>query len=332
MAALLAAFTSCQKDDIVAEDNIGVPMTLTVSIGDLTTRTAYSDAEGGLKVEWKAGDQVSVVSYNSNGNSGILQSCDTFTATGSGNSTTFTGTYTGSADAPLIRVVYPALTETRSISDVTGWATPAVSGRYTQTPVFVMSTSTCYSRFNLSYMNQLTDNDPSHLKYYDSMTGTATLDGNSLSASLHKNISVFKVVINTSNIPAGTVMKYVRLSSNMGRCFGVAGWSYSTRDFNNENSGSFYPETSLFLGSNSTGAGGETYVTGITKTDGDDELVVYIPNIRMNSAGSYAIAAGNTFSVGITVTSGKSYEKQITLTDDFIIEVGKVNTIKATVK
>ena len=61
----------------------------------------------GLKKEWKSGDKISVISLKS----GSVVTVDSFTAEANGSTSSFSGIYTGSADATLA-VVYPALENT----------------------------------------------------------------------------------------------------------------------------------------------------------------------------------------------------------------------------
>lgn len=61
----------------------------------------------GLKKEWEAGDKISVISLKN----GSIATVDSFTARSKGRSVSFSGNYTGAANASLL-VVYPAMENT----------------------------------------------------------------------------------------------------------------------------------------------------------------------------------------------------------------------------
>lgn len=315
-----AVMVGCSKEDIPSE-SAGIPMTINVSIGDAATKTTYTPDGGALKVEWEAGDQISVVSI---GSDNIAKTCDTFTASAGGSSAEFTGTYTGAADAKMIRVFYPALTETGSLNGTNGWVAKTVAGMYDQ-PFFAVSNENTFSKFSFTYSNQFADGDASHLKYYDSMSATLTSVDELETVTLAKNTSIIKLIINTSSIADGSSVKSVHFE-NLGAVspFNYSDWHYSNDDFGNatHNSSKYL---NINLGSY---LGGYTF-TGITKTSSDNELVVYLPNM-----GDITMKGGDQYSITVTTYLDgveKRYKKTVTLPSNISIHRGSCFTISATV-
>lgn len=90
LLSLLLACSACQPEAAVDPES--------------QSRSFQASLSGGIKNKWHSGDQVSVISVHN----GVIATVDSFTATGEGQEVQFTGTYTGSEDAPLV-VVYPAM-------------------------------------------------------------------------------------------------------------------------------------------------------------------------------------------------------------------------------
>lgn len=326
IAAAVAVMTGCSKEEI-SEMSAGVPMTINVAIENAATRTTYAADGGAIKVRWEAGDQVSVVSF---GSDNVARTCDTFTTAEGGSSASFTGTYTGAADANLIKVFYPALTATGSIHDVTGWVTPSIKGQYTSWPRFAISNSGIYCRINFNYVNQWANDDPSHLKYFDSMSAAVSSTANLSDVTLAKHSSVIKLVIDISSIPDGSVIKYVGLrNTDFKSRFDLEGWAYAYSDVDFARTGAYTSsELGIYLGTNETGTGGNSYVTGFVKNAGENSLVVYMPHM-----GGTKLSAGEgyTISVGTGTEGMDKYVKTITLPRDLVITMGTCYTIYAKV-
>lgn len=321
IATVAAVMTGCSKED-VPEVSTGIPMTINVSIGDAATKTTYTPDGGALKVEWEAGDQISIVSI---GSDNIAKTCDTFTASAGGSSAEFTGTYTGAADAKMIRVFYPALTETGTLGGTTGWVSKAGPGMYDGEPFFVVSNKDVYCRFRYAYSNQLADGDPSHLKYLDSMSATIDSVDELGTVLLTKNSSVIRLVINTSAIDEGWKMQYVELK-NISRfgTFEPGDWHYTTDDYRTVNHGGS-ANIMIYCGEY---LGNYNY-SCFTKTSSDNDLEVFIPFM-----GNTTLKAGDEYTVTVNALQGsltKKYTKTVTLPSDIVIPNGSCLTISATV-
>ena len=342
LALCAGIFASCTKEEAVQTEAVkGVPMSFTASI-TAATKTSYEDDATAktLKTSWAVGDKISVITLD---DSNAVQTVDNFTAQAAGSSATFSGTFTGGDSPATIIVCYPAYDNGTALvgssNTYTYTTSPSVDAVYGGANLcrfgLCQSNNASYKKFDFSYMSQFADGDPSHLKYYDYMYGTATLDGATLTGvTMSKNITVFKVTINTSAIPEGTAMKCVRLKigSNL---FGTGSWSYSYAPAQS-NIGGKNNTISLYLGSNSSGGSDASSFSGITKTAGDDELVVYIPNnIQNGTSTTYAYDENNikyfTVSVGCGESAATVYSKEAMLTKDFYMVAGKVETISATV-
>ena len=325
------AFAGCAKENVT--DNKGIPMTLNVSIEN-ATRTTYTPDGNALKVEWEPGDKISVLSFDASTAAGKALTNDIFTTETGGTTASFSGNYTGAENSPLIRVVYPALTTTGTILGTTGWASEPGNGMYKE-PIFVVSNTTDYQRFSFPYYSQLSDNDPAHLKYYDYMYGTVSSINEVEDVKLVKNTAVIKAVINTSAIETGEVMKTVgiKLNGTISKIFNDQDWAHSsTRLYSAGNYGTNY--IYLSLGNNSSGNGGSAYFDGITKTEGDNELVAFIPIMRISNTNDYILFPSGydlTLSIGCGKDGVKMYSKTVTLTNDIQIEIGTCFTLTATV-
>lgn len=295
---------------------------------DQVTRTDYSQDGGAIKGVWEKNDKVSVLSYKGR----KVQTCDTFTTSESGSSVTFTGTYTGDSDADMTKIIYPALTSTGTIDEVTGWADPLVSGMYSGHRFCILDANRYDNyrcAFDFSFASQPTDGSPSFLKYYDYMDATVTDITNVTSASMEKNISVIRAVINTASIPAGTIMKRVRVT-NSASVFSTSGRYTDAVKFNSSPDYTYGVE--VYLGKNSSGEGSISSFSGITKSASDNELVVYLP-FMSNNGKNTVLSSGN--SLTITVFCGADgdieYSKTSTLSKDLVIHPGGCFTLKASV-
>lgn len=340
-SAVVALAAACSVDNLepVQQEKQGIPMTLNVSIGDMTKATYSDPSDGTLKVEWEAGDKISVISYSSDNTSGTALTCDVFETSEGGASAKFTGTYTGAEDAPLVRVVYPALTQTGTYKDYgdndrAGWSSSPLEYSH-GFPVFGVSSDGNFQHFNFLYTYQKSSGDASHLEDYDYMSAVVEDLGNISEVTLQKSTSVLRLVLNLSSLLAGMdasncLLDKLTVSLDDEKGFGTAGWSYSTQSiYYHSNQGDY---ASIYLGR----------PNGISLTDfvgGGDagKIVLYIPVT--------AFAEANTVPDRITLKKdatlkilleGKvnggnaSWSKSIKLKNDIDIPVGSCFTMKAT--
>ena len=110
-AALLVA-ASCQKNDnapsVEGIKYNPIDVVLSAAIEGVDTKVSYTEDANVLKATWKAGDKISLVALDADGNA---LSNDVFETTTAGASAKFSGTYSNPKGAVMVSVFYPALTE-----------------------------------------------------------------------------------------------------------------------------------------------------------------------------------------------------------------------------
>lgn len=184
ITAVFAVLVSCQKSEepqaSVSETN-PIEMTLNVSIASDDTKVTYTDDDNVLRTAWEVGDKVSVLGLDINGK---LLTNDVFTATTSGKSATFSGTYSNDSWTKKVFVIYPALSEGEGTAE-SNWSSESgvVYGAYK----------------NNSYLQvrhpdvSNTLNDPSHLKNVAVLYGEAQMTGSEFDVTLSHQTYVIKL-------------------------------------------------------------------------------------------------------------------------------------------
>ena len=222
LALVAVAFTSCSKDDINTDNNKFAEISLTASIDGLT-RSAYTDGTDGIKMTWDAEEKISIVKYEAEGKIVGVYNLSSTGAEGRENAV-FTGTVdmSGSAQYKYL-AVYPAVE-----GSGTSWGNLGKfpSGSTTSEPINQMDfdESKGYPTFIISQFSrtpQDMSNPLGHLKQYDLMYGTVTMNGSTANTTLTKYTSIFKFVltlpeqgesadvINTFTITAGNNNTYL---------------------------------------------------------------------------------------------------------------------------
>lgn len=314
LAAALFGLAACSNNDEIVEEPAvkGIPMTLTASIGSpSSTRTAYEwdGTNKILKVTWKSGDKVSLVSYDA---SGVAQTNDIFTTTGSGSSAQFTGTYTGSETASRVCVVYPALTEA---DEYEFYYEDNASNR-----VFSISKTTGKCTVAFNYPTQSGNDDPSYLAYYDLMYGVV-LDLSNPSVELTKLTCVYRVEVDVTSVADGYGVGDVGIAT-----------SESVKVFklydDNANSNFTYDGANMVKWeSSSEGFGFDTGKfsikngsSSLKKTAGMDKVIAYIP----------VLATGKKIPSGTELRICNTSSSITTKSELSLTEPGKVYVFKGT--
>lgn len=188
---------SCQKQTskTTATGREGVPMSLIVSI-DEATKSSYTADGNALKATWDASEEISVITYKDY----YIQTIDNFTYAGDGGkaSVDFSGTFTGQSildEGGELYVIYPAL------SGIYGTVNRSASyNRGFNSGYFECKNDKSGQRisFTDAYNFQIASGagTTSYIKYVDFMSGTATFEGGVPKATLAKQMSLFKIVIN----------------------------------------------------------------------------------------------------------------------------------------
>ena len=222
LALVAVAFTSCLKDNVNPDNNKFAEISLTASIDGLT-RSTYTDGTDGIKMTWDAEEKISIVKYEAEGKIVGVYNLSSTGAEGRENAV-FTGTVdmSGSAQYKYL-AVYPAVE-----GSGTSWGNLGKfpSGNTTSEPINQMDfdESKGYPTFIISQFSrtpQDMSNPLGHLKQYDLMYGTVTMNGSTANTTLTKYTSIFKFVltlpeqgesadvINTFTITAGNNNTYL---------------------------------------------------------------------------------------------------------------------------
>ncbi|MBR2855929.1 MAG: hypothetical protein IKB85_00675 [Bacteroidales bacterium] len=184
IAAVCAVLASCQKTEepkVSHEETNPIDMTLNVSIASDDTKVTFEDVDNVLRTAWEVGDKVSVVAVDA-GNK--LLSNDVFTATSSGKSATFTGTYTNDTWANEVFVIYPALS--------VGSGTAESKWKSESGVLYAAYKGNAYFEVSHPDVSNVL-NDPSHLKNVAVMHGQATMSGSEFDVTLAHQTYVIKL-------------------------------------------------------------------------------------------------------------------------------------------
>lgn len=207
LALVAVAFTSCLKDNVNPDNNKFAEISLTASIDGLT-RSTYTDGTDGIKMTWDAEENISIVKCEVNG--GKIVGVYNLSSTGAAGreNAVFTGTVdmSGSASYKYF-AVYPAVSGSGTSwgnygkfpngntagNDLINQMNFADSDGY---PCFITST---FSDTPQDMVNPL-----NHLKQYDLMYGTVTMNGSTANTTLTKYTSIFKFVLTFPEQEGGT--------------------------------------------------------------------------------------------------------------------------------
>ena len=312
----LVAAVSCSKTETPAEqpeESVGVPMTLTATIGGPETKMTMAEDGNALKATWDASEKISVITYTGSGDGVRVQTIDTFEYSGTAGvkSADFTGTFTGDA-AHNIWVVYPALEydsvkgDYRSASGLLyGVKKESESGDYR---IYVDYWGGSYT--------QTANADPSFL-VDNLLTGTGTVSGSALTVDLKPAFGVLKMTLTLPAAADGRTVYGVQVTTN-NAIFRSAGPS------------SFTNIPDLTYGSSATsGMIALNGATGIA-VPVDRKLVCYMPILPLSSFGAGGITTievvvANAYtSSGIYWGSAYSATKTLTANPAIAAEAGKM--------
>lgn len=203
---VMVTAAACSKmENIPAEEALGIPVTISATIGDgIDTKATYTPDGNILKTAWEASETITAITLDGSGN---VVTVDNLTYSGPAGKKTvdFTGTLSSGATSN-IRVFYPALEATPYETDTYGTPIPdgktSNSARYIHNVIIGKRTIT----FSSYDSTQSADGSTDHLKQAFLYEGTGTLSGSTLSVSLTPLSSVLKV---TFTLPAEAVGKQV---------------------------------------------------------------------------------------------------------------------------
>ena len=330
-AALLAILAvSCDKADVPSSEPAakGIPMTLTATIVSADTKVDVVDDETNrvLKCNWEVGDKVSVISLDA---SNYPTANDLFTATTTGKTATFSGTFTGGSPDRVV-VIYPALTEGDG-SSTNKWRSPSHNGGFTTNGLLQdVQTDYEYMLLQTSYYLQSKLNSAEHLKNYLVMSGEANksdLSTNKLTVDLVHRTAVLKVKF---TLPASG--KTVTRVDVFGNKFDASSFYYAKRGWlafetitSSFGADSNQNYTSMFIGANivDSSSGSGLPVSGTTAT-------VYIPFVPNGSAGEVTFETNDYLTVRVYYSGGKA-EAKPKFTSNKTLQAGKLYTVNVSV-
>lgn len=223
LGVALCGLASCTIQDVVTDSTLDcakIPMTLTASFaGDSNTKVSFTD-NSGLKGTWDANETLSVISCDGSGN---VLAVDNFTSSGAAGRTTaeFTGTLSAASPAKIIcwyPAVYPIEGE---------YAYGSTSYDASINGLKFRGIGNMYGRYSFDYINQVADNDLSHIAKRGIMSGTAEVDGSNLTTTLVHNDCVLKC---TFTFPESvSVVNSIR-ASLQSSAWGQGGWFYANNN------------------------------------------------------------------------------------------------------
>lgn len=314
----LVAAVSCNKTETPAaqpEENPGVPMTLTATLGGPETKVTMNEDGNVLKSTWDASEKISVITSTGSGYSARVQTIDTFTYSGAAGqkSVDFTGTFTGDA-AHNIWVVYPALEydsvkgDYRSASGLLyGVKKESDGGNY---------------NINVNYWEgsytQTANADPSFL-VDNLLTGTGTVSGSALTVDLKPVFGVLKMTLTLPAAAAGETVYGVEVTTTGGySIFRGAGGSNSFTNIPDLAYGSYAASGKIALNGS----------TGIA-VPADRKLVCYMPILPRSSFGegsitSIKVRVAKIYSSGIFWSGTYTATKTLTADPAIPVEAGKM--------
>ena len=321
LALVAVAFTSCLKDNVNPDNNKFAEISLTASIDGLT-RSAYTDGTDGINMTWDAEEKISIVKCEVNGGKIVGVYNLSSTGTAGRENAVFTGTVdmSGSASYKYF-AVYPAVE-----GSGTSWGNYGKfpNGNTTgNDPINQMNfaESIGYTTFITSTFTdtpQDMSNPLNHLKQYDLMYGTVTMNGSTANTTLTKYTSIFKFVLTFPEQEGGTAdeIKTFTISANNSNTYLYKNAWFRT-DYDTFNSNNHQSSRSMLLN------GAAAYKIPSTNRT----VTLYMP-----------VAGDVTFYANDVITlqckdSGNEVIFEGTKdvgTSDRVCEAGKVHTITAT--
>lgn len=323
------AFIGCSKNDDISELK-GEQFSITATIGDVQTRTSYTDqtadANKGLKVAWEENETISVIELDYQKK---WQAVYQFT---SNNAAGETATFTAPAefnkkDDCYYVAVYPALQST-------GWTgdneTHYYSGAAANLTTIELRGASGDGLFRMgssflagnNRIFQIAANDANHLKNYDAMVSAVEFNGSTANINLTKLNAVIKWDLQLPAEAVGTTIKQVVLSSTNGAIYYSA-----TLDFSNLLEGKTWWSVGNSAARYSMSLGNITGTTGFTVPEGG-KVSIYMPVYGSKSGQSEMCKLSSD--VDYTISIDGKYSATASPTSDILLEQGKVYVFTAT--
>ena len=262
-----------------------------------------------LKAAWEKDDQISLVALDRSGN---VLSNDVFSATGSGSSTQFSGSYSNPDEAASVAVFYPALTEGDG-SDSTPWYSKFYDSNQSFGTLCDLKKNNNTITWGSASQLQPKNADPSFLKNMVVMRGevsdiTSLVSGKA-SATIKNCCYVIKMNIKMPSTFSNAQQITLKASATISHY----GWTYAKSNFGIRNGNT---ANTISIGLGKELAEDTQMGTGFPI---DDSITAYLVGY---TACSLNLTSGQTLTVSIDNKS--EYTKKQTLTSKITLEPGKM--------
>lgn len=333
VAAALLVAASCQKNDNASSvEGIKynpVDVVLSAAIEGVDTKVSYTEDANVLKAAWKAGDKISLVAIDADGNA---LSNDVFETTTAGASAKFSGTYSNPAGAVMVSVFYPALTEGEGTA-AKPWQSKKREGTGLSDPkplLYDVVKEQQYITVRPMYQLQRGNGDMSNVDEAVVMRGKITDFPALVSGDVNVTLkSICYVVKVTAKVPSGydrlTRIELNTTESTSSTPMGFSGWTWL-----NDRFGIYYgnPQSYCAVGLGTTfQSGGSSLGTGVSP-DGSGNIVAYI----IGYTGEPCVLPSGTV-LEIRAGYGSSpakFKETKTLAKDISLEPGKMYRVNVT--
>ena len=316
--ALLGACTAVQEKPETMQD--GTLLSLSVSMEDLSSKTAYTPENAVLKCSWNAGDSVSVLSLKN----GKVYRVDQFVTAAGGRTAHFQGAFHGQ-DAERVVCVYPPLTGGQMV----GYNSRRLPGSSEGNFHLAIGDDYLTSANNGHIVfSQLSNGDASHLAYTDLMTGVVDFSAPEAGVVMSKHSDVLAISASLPELAVGEKLRSMTLKLSAGAPF-----AYTPATL---------PLVSAGLWSAGTGVSSVTLHFGsywlgqFTGAPSDSQVVTaYIPVLPLQGASS--LQGDEPRALSITVNTDRAvYEAVSTIpartggADVYAFSGGQVDHLSAT--
>ena len=333
VAGALLVAASCQKNDNASSvEGIKynpIDVVLSAAIEGVDTKVTYTEDANVLKAAWKAGDKISLVAIDADGNA---LSNDVFETTTAGASAKFSGTYSNPDGAVMVSVIYPALTEGKG-TETEPWQSKKREGTGLSDPkplLYNVVKEKPYISVRAIYQLQRGNGDMSNVDEAVVMRGKIT-DFSALAAG-DVNVtlkSICYVVKVTAKVPSGcahlTIINLNTTNSVSTTPMGFIGWTRLDDMFGiSYGNSQFYCEVGLGTAFQS---GGSSLGKGVSP-DGTGNVVAYIIGYTGEPR---VLPSGTVLEIKAGYDSNSSkFKATKTLSEDISLEPGKMYRVNVT--
>ena len=328
VAGALLVAASCQKNDNASSvEGIKynpVDVVLSAAIERVDTKVGYTEDANVLKAAWKAGDKISLVAIDADGNA---LSNDVFETTTAGASAKFSGTYSNPKGAVMVSVIYPALTEGEGTAEKP-WQSKNREGTGLSDPkplLYDVEKKQPFIIVRPLYQLQRGNGDMSNVDEAVVMHGKITDFSALVSGDVNVTLkSICYVVKVTANVPSG----YDHLTGiklNATNPMGFTGWT-RLGDMFGISCGNPQLYCEVGLGTEFQ-SGGSSLGTGVSP-DGTGNVVAYIIGYTGEPC---VLPSGTVLEIKAGYDSNSSkFKATKTLSEDISLEPGKMYRVNVT--